>query len=70
MGFLRTVSLATLLVFTLSVGSIDGATLNVKNNCPNTVWAAAAPGGGKRLDRDWPVYMPCWYQRYWVVFCP
>ncbi|KAL0297745.1 UNVERIFIED_CONTAM: Thaumatin-like protein [Sesamum radiatum] len=24
---------------------------NIQNNCPYTVWAAAVPGGGRRLDR-------------------
>ncbi|KAG1338656.1 Thaumatin-like protein [Cocos nucifera] len=35
------------LLFTLS----HAATFNIVNNCPYTVWAAAVPGGGRRLDR-------------------
>ncbi|GKV41668.1 hypothetical protein SLEP1_g49168 [Rubroshorea leprosula] len=27
------------------------ATFNIRNNCPYTVWAAAVPGGGRRLNR-------------------
>ncbi|OMO58689.1 Thaumatin [Corchorus olitorius] len=29
----------------------NGATFTIRNNCPYTVWAAAVPGGGRRLDR-------------------
>nr|XP_016469249.1 PREDICTED: thaumatin-like protein [Nicotiana tabacum] len=25
-------------------------TIDIRNNCPFTVWAAAIPGGGRRLD--------------------
>ncbi|XP_073107604.1 thaumatin-like protein [Elaeis guineensis] len=41
------------LLFTLS----HAATLNIVNNCPYTVWAAAVPGGGRQLDRgqSWPI---------------
>nr|P83959.1 RecName: Full=Thaumatin-like protein [Phaseolus vulgaris] len=27
------------------------ANFEIVNNCPYTVWAAASPGGGRRLDR-------------------
>ncbi|KAK0598442.1 hypothetical protein LWI29_034736 [Acer saccharum] len=30
---------------------IRAATFDIRNNCPYTVWAAAVPGGGRRLDR-------------------
>ncbi|XP_023551330.1 protein P21-like [Cucurbita pepo subsp. pepo] len=30
----------------------DAATFKVRNNCPFTVWAAAVPGGGRRLNRN------------------
>ncbi|KAG6740794.1 hypothetical protein POTOM_056263 [Populus tomentosa] len=33
--------------FTLS----NAATFEIRNQCPYTVWAAAVPGGGRRLDR-------------------
>ncbi|KAG5225821.1 pathogenesis related protein [Salix suchowensis] len=29
----------------------SAATFEVRNQCPYTVWAAAVPGGGRRLDR-------------------
>lgn len=33
---------------------------NIKNNCPYTVWAAAVPGGGRRLDngQTWTLGFP------------
>lgn len=34
------------LVFTLT----ESATFEIRNQCPYTVWAAASPGGGQRLD--------------------
>jgi hypothetical protein len=33
--------------FTLS----NAATFEIRNQCPYTVWAAAVPGGGRRLGR-------------------
>ncbi|KAI5383784.1 hypothetical protein KIW84_070949, partial [Lathyrus oleraceus] len=39
-------SLITLSTFTYT----QAATIEVKNNCPYKVWAAAAPGGGKPLN--------------------
>ncbi|CAI9093981.1 OLC1v1029609C1 [Oldenlandia corymbosa var. corymbosa] len=38
-------------VSTFLVYSTNAATFNIRNNCPYTVWAAAVPGGGRRLDR-------------------
>nr|P86363.1 RecName: Full=Osmotin; Short=CpOsm [Calotropis procera] len=26
------------------------ATFTIRNNCPYTIWAAAVPGGGRRLN--------------------
>ncbi|XP_024173799.1 thaumatin-like protein 1 [Rosa chinensis] len=31
--------------------SSNAATFVIRNECPYTVWAAASPGGGRRLDR-------------------
>ncbi|CAI8619371.1 unnamed protein product [Vicia faba] len=39
-------SLITLCTFTYT----QAATVEVKNNCPYKVWAAAVPGGGKPLN--------------------
>ncbi|PKI48990.1 hypothetical protein CRG98_030577 [Punica granatum] len=60
MGMWRAISLSTLLMFSLYVNSIDGATFNIKKNCPYTVWAAAVPGGSKWLDRgqSWDLNVP------------
>ncbi|CAK9170458.1 unnamed protein product [Ilex paraguariensis] len=35
-------------------------TFDVRNNCPYTVWAAAVPGGGQRLDKGqtWQINVP------------
>jgi hypothetical protein len=38
------------ILFTSSC-TTHAVTLQIGNNCPFTVWAAAVPGGGKRLDR-------------------
>jgi hypothetical protein len=36
---------------------INAATLEFRNQCPYTVWAAAVPGGGQRLDpgQSWTI---------------
>uniref|UniRef100_A0A2N9EQH6 Thaumatin-like protein n=1 Tax=Fagus sylvatica TaxID=28930 RepID=A0A2N9EQH6_FAGSY len=39
------------LFFTLFFISSNAATFQIQNDCPYTVWAAASPGGGRRLDR-------------------
>ncbi|XP_073285662.1 thaumatin-like protein [Primulina huaijiensis] len=38
----------------------NAITFSIKNNCPFTVWAAAVPGGGQRLENDqtWEVNVP------------
>lgn len=46
-----TLSFCFLLLFTLFFSSTHGATFAIRNDCPYTVWAAASPGGGRRLDR-------------------
>ncbi|XP_044485585.1 thaumatin-like protein [Mangifera indica] len=40
-----------LFILFLSFTVANAATFNIINNCPYTVWAAASPGGGRRLDR-------------------
>jgi len=42
--------------FTLS----NAATFEFRNQCPYTVWAAAVPGGGQRLDpgQSWTIQAP------------
>ncbi|XP_078440029.1 osmotin 34 [Wolffia australiana] len=39
-----------LLLFSLFVARTSAATFTITNRCPFTVWAAAVPGGGRRLD--------------------
>ncbi|KAF2297774.1 hypothetical protein GH714_002714 [Hevea brasiliensis] len=54
--FLISIFLLSALFFTSS----DGATFTIRNNCPYTVWAAASPGGGRRLDKGqtWELNVP------------
>ncbi|KAL7167461.1 hypothetical protein ACSBR2_038008 [Camellia fascicularis] len=40
------------LLFTLFIPYNHAATFDIQNKCPYTVWAAASPGGGQRLDPD------------------
>ncbi|CDP02937.1 unnamed protein product [Coffea canephora] len=40
-----------LLSLPLLINCTNAATLTIRNQCPYTVWAAAVPGGGRRLDR-------------------
>ncbi|XP_047330695.1 osmotin-like protein TPM-1 [Impatiens glandulifera] len=53
MAHLKTSSYALYFSFLLILLSHEakGATFEIRNNCPYTVWAAASPGGGRRLDR-------------------
>ncbi|XP_047322417.1 osmotin-like protein TPM-1 [Impatiens glandulifera] len=53
MAHLKTSSyaLSLSLLFVLLSHEALGATFEIRNNCPYTVWAAATPGGGRRLDR-------------------
>ncbi|KAJ7010706.1 hypothetical protein NC653_001232 [Populus alba x Populus x berolinensis] len=39
---------------------INAATFEIRNSCPYTVWAAASPGGGRRLERGqtWNLNVP------------
>ncbi|KAG8662103.1 hypothetical protein MANES_01G064400v8 [Manihot esculenta] len=55
-SFLISMILLSSLFFT----STDGATFNIRNDCPYTVWAAASPGGGRRLDQGqtWDLNVP------------
>ncbi|KAK2653068.1 hypothetical protein Ddye_012924 [Dipteronia dyeriana] len=40
-----------LLFVALHLNLASAVTFDIRNNCPYTVWAAAVPGGGRRLDR-------------------
>nr|BBD96211.1 thaumatin like protein [Nepenthes alata] len=44
-------SIAALLLPVLLLTTTHAITFEIHNNCPYTVWAAASPGGGRRLDR-------------------
>ncbi|KAJ1416096.1 Thaumatin, conserved site [Sesbania bispinosa] len=51
MGYLSKLTLCSLLMLTASFVTTKAANFEIVNNCPYTVWAAASPGGGRRLDR-------------------
>ncbi|KAK7253029.1 hypothetical protein RIF29_37415 [Crotalaria pallida] len=51
MGYLAKLSLCSLLVLSAYLVITQAANFEIVNNCPYTVWAAASPGGGRRLDR-------------------
>ncbi|KAF3448523.1 hypothetical protein FNV43_RR09236 [Rhamnella rubrinervis] len=51
MAFFQNLSIFTLLLLILTIPHAKAATFNVRNNCGFTVWAAAVPGGGRRLNR-------------------
>ncbi|WJX47954.1 hypothetical protein P8452_34586 [Trifolium repens] len=44
-------------LFTLSFTCAQAATFDIKNNCRDTVWAAAVPGGGRQLNsgKTWTI---------------
>ncbi|KAK9198598.1 hypothetical protein WN944_013784 [Citrus x changshan-huyou] len=44
------VSIYSFFLVTLSITWAHAAKFNIINNCPYTVWAAAVPGGGIKLD--------------------
>ncbi|GAY55238.1 hypothetical protein CUMW_162920 [Citrus unshiu] len=44
------VSIYSFFLVTISITWAHAAKFNIINNCPNTVWAAAVPGGGIKLD--------------------
>ncbi|KAL5975753.1 hypothetical protein ACLOJK_020080 [Asimina triloba] len=53
-------SLLPLLIMITWAGCVHGATFDIRNECPFTVWAAAVPGGGRQLDRGqtWSINVP------------
>ncbi|KAJ6701738.1 hypothetical protein OIU74_012997 [Salix koriyanagi] len=52
--------LSSSLLLSLLFISTKAANFEIRNNCPYTVWAAASPGGGRRLDRGqtWNLNVP------------
>ncbi|RVW46693.1 Thaumatin-like protein [Vitis vinifera] len=50
MGLFKSLSISSLLLITLFFTSAHAAIFNIQNRCSYTVWAAAVPGGGRRLD--------------------
>ncbi|KAK6263061.1 hypothetical protein QUC31_008877 [Theobroma cacao] len=50
----KTVTIFSFSFIALYFTVANAATINIRNNCPYTVWAAAVPGGGRQLDRGGP----------------
>ncbi|KAK6251259.1 hypothetical protein SCA6_005264 [Theobroma cacao] len=46
----KNISIYSFVCAALYITLAHAATFNIRNNCPYTVWAAAAPGGGRQLD--------------------
>ncbi|KAM7494212.1 hypothetical protein LguiB_028821 [Lonicera macranthoides] len=51
MSFNKNLPILFSILFGLYFTFTNGATFNVVNQCSYPVWAAASPGGGRRLDR-------------------
>ncbi|TXG69591.1 hypothetical protein EZV62_004526 [Acer yangbiense] len=51
MSFFKVLLSFFFLFIALQLNLASAATFDIRNNCPYTVWAAAVPGGGRRLDR-------------------
>ena len=51
MSFLSSLLVFCSLFFSLFFTFTHAATFEIRNNCPYVVWAAAVPGGGRRLNR-------------------
>ncbi|CAA0842236.1 Osmotin-like protein OSM34 [Striga hermonthica] len=51
----KTTTLSLLLLFFQTTQAII---FNITNNCPYTIWPAAVPGGGRRLDpgQNWIIF--------------
>ncbi|KAL5758783.1 hypothetical protein ACOSP7_021394 [Xanthoceras sorbifolium] len=50
MSFSKVLFSFLFLSVTLNLYLANAATFDIRNNCPNTVWAAAVHGGGMGLD--------------------
>ncbi|XP_059638813.1 thaumatin-like protein [Cornus florida] len=60
MGFFRCLSISAFLLKGFFFTVTYGATFQIQNNCLYTVWAAASPGGGMRLNQGdtWTINVP------------
>ncbi|PPR88067.1 hypothetical protein GOBAR_AA32623 [Gossypium barbadense] len=57
MSYLTISQISSILFFSVLFISAHAARFEIRNECPYTVWAAASPGGGRRLD-PWQISMP------------
>ncbi|CBI34739.3 unnamed protein product, partial [Vitis vinifera] len=61
MRFTTTLPILFPLLLSLLFTSTHAATFDILNKCTYTVWAAASPGGGRRLDsgQSWTITYCC-----------
>ncbi|GMY30235.1 protein P21-like [Fagus crenata] len=57
MSLSKHISIFFFLFITLFIALAHAARFDITNNCPYAVWAAAVPGGGRRLNprESWPL---------------
>ncbi|MBA0563876.1 hypothetical protein Golob_008838, partial [Gossypium lobatum] len=60
MSYLTISQISSILFFSVLFISAHAARFEIRNECPYTVWAAASPGGGRRLDprQSWTINVP------------
>ncbi|KAK9203680.1 hypothetical protein WN943_013936 [Citrus x changshan-huyou] len=51
MKFVKALPISSALLIIISITLTHAAKFDITNNCPDTVWAAAVPGGGRQLDK-------------------
>ncbi|KAL1355825.1 hypothetical protein HN51_007800 [Arachis hypogaea] len=59
MGYSLSLPRCSILIYASFLTLVNAANFEIINNCPYTVWAAASPGGGMRLDRGqtWNIWV-------------
>ncbi|GMJ06191.1 Osmotin 34, osmotin 34 [Hibiscus trionum] len=60
MSYLTISHFSSIFFFTILFISAHAALFEIRNECSYTVWAAASPGGGRRLDpfQSWTINVP------------
>ncbi|KAL8064252.1 hypothetical protein ABFX02_01G078300 [Erythranthe guttata] len=70
MNYFTTAAALLLLPSLLFLQTTHAIIFNIKNNCPYTLWPAAVPGGGRRLDsgQTWTLGFPsrCKLAKIWA----
>ncbi|KAE8671575.1 putative Elicitor-responsive protein [Hibiscus syriacus] len=60
MSYLAISQISSILFFSILFVSAHAAVFEIRNDCSYTVWAAASPGGGRRLNpsQSWTINVP------------